>query len=325
MYIPLLHLFHREHCQWRQNSAFQVALTSVKIAPKTDIFINFLSLSCLSFFVIVVCGRTKEDSRNHAQRVTSAFVARKGDFPWMAQLWFIPHGKLYCGGSILNERWILTATHCIKDKNAKAADLKIQVGDYDRLLPEQEQAVYDVEEVITHPDFDYDTFDNDVALIKVSRPIEFTNYIRPVCMPPKKLSKAMLQVGTYGTVAGWGKESEESETYPRFLKEITVPVRGQKTCRRSTNFSITANMFCAGYEEANKGDACEGDSGAPFVMKHSDGRWYVLGIVSWGEGCDNKDKFGFYTRLHRYTAWVKKYTRLDLLKLLPADLQLEVV
>ena len=125
------------------------------------------------------------------------------------------------------------------------------------------------------------------------------------------LSFLLLQNGRYGTVAGWGRQGYGKQ-YPRYLKQVMVPVVERKVCRRSTTYDFTSNMFCAGYSRANAGDACEGDSGAPFAVQHTNGRWYILGTVSWGDGCDLADKYGFYTRLHRYTSWIKQHSRVSI-------------
>lgn len=63
-------------------------------------------------------------------------------------------------------------------------------------------------------------------------------------------------------------------------------------------------MFCAGYSQEVIGDACKGDSGGPFLMQHEE-RWYIVGIVSWGEGCGRKNKYGFYTRIANHLSWIQ--------------------
>ena len=246
------------------------------------------------------------------QRIVSGMTARKGSAPWLAQLWYTDKGTLFCHGSILDDRWILTAAHCIRSRDTNKDDLRILLGDFDKDLPEAEEQAYTVDEIIVHRGFDIKLFDADIALVKVSKPIQFTDYIRPICLPQKKLSKEMLSVGRQGVVSGWGKLTSNDDEYPRYLKKVDLPVQAQTTCKRSTTYTVTPNMFCAGYTRAGMGDSCEGDSGAPFAVQHQNGRWYILGVVSWGEGCDQQDKFGFYVRLHRYTAWIKKQTKLEL-------------
>ncbi|XP_022082598.1 uncharacterized protein LOC110974931 isoform X2 [Acanthaster planci] len=261
-----------------------------------------------------ICGITAPlDIRDTIQKITSGTDARKGSAPWLAQLWYVDKGTLFCHGSILDNRWILTAAHCIRVRNATKNDIMIRLGDYDKSLPETEEQVYRVEDIKVHQVFNTRLFDADVALIKLVQAIQFTDHVRPICLPAKSVSKSMLKVGTYGVVSGWGKVSSGDEDYPRHLKRVILPVQSQVTCRRSTIYDVTPNMFCAGYSAAGKGDSCEGDSGAPFaVQRLNSNKWYIIGVVSWGEGCDIKDKYGFYVRLHRYTAWIRKHTGIKL-------------
>ncbi|TRY82384.1 hypothetical protein DNTS_002479 [Danionella cerebrum] len=123
----------------------------------------------------------------------------------------------------------------------------------------------------------------------------------------------LMFAGFKGRVTGWGnlRESWTSNpsNLPSVLQQIHLPIVEQSVCRNSTSVIITDNMFCAGYQpdDTKRGDACEGDSGGPFVMKSpTDKRWYQIGIVSWGEGCDRDGKYGFYTHLFRMRRWMKK-------------------
>ncbi|XP_063952226.1 uncharacterized protein LOC129256030 [Lytechinus pictus] len=255
--------------------------------------------------ILHICGRAQE----RIARISTGMRAPRGAAPWMAQLWSVQSGRMFCAGSIINEYWIITAAHCVEAQSHSASTLKIQLGDYDRLMPETHQRAYDVAEIVVHEGFNSQVqLDHDIALIKLSERIEFNNYVRPICFPTTKLAKSYLKSGSYGSVAGWGRKGENMD-YPRYLHQVFVPVVERKTCRRATSYDFTSNMFCAGFREANRGDACEGDSGAPFSKQHTNGRWYILGTVSWGDACDDQDKYGYYTRLHRYTSWIKRHTR----------------
>uniref|UniRef100_A0A8C4RUK6 Prothrombin n=1 Tax=Erpetoichthys calabaricus TaxID=27687 RepID=A0A8C4RUK6_ERPCA len=123
----------------------------------------------------------------------------------------------------------------------------------------------------------------------------------------------LMFAGFKGRVTGWGNLFEtwtsNSRSLPAVLQQINLPIVDQEKCRTSTKIKVTDNMFCAGYSstDSKRGDACEGDSGGPFVMMNpDDGLWYQVGIVSWGEGCDRDDKFGFYTHLFRMRKWMMK-------------------
>uniref|UniRef100_A0A4W3IJY3 Vitamin K-dependent protein C n=1 Tax=Callorhinchus milii TaxID=7868 RepID=A0A4W3IJY3_CALMI len=90
------------------------------------------------------------------------------------------------------------------------------------------------------------------------------------------------------------------------LQKVEVPYVESSLCKASSNIRISQNMFCAGYEEGEK-DSCQGDSGGPHVTKYRN-TWFLSGIVSWGFSCADAGKYGFYTKVSRYTNWIKKTT-----------------
>uniref|UniRef100_A0A8C9MF63 Vitamin K-dependent protein C n=1 Tax=Serinus canaria TaxID=9135 RepID=A0A8C9MF63_SERCA len=122
--------------------------------------------------------------------------------------------------------------------------------------------MHTVDKIFVHSKFIFETYDNDIALLKLKEPIRFSEYIIPV---------------------------------------LEVPYVNRNTCKQSTNLAITENMFCAGYDTEQK-DACQGDSGGPHVTRYKD-TYFVTGIVSWGEGCARKGKYGVYTKLSRFLGW----------------------
>ncbi|GIY77986.1 prothrombin [Caerostris darwini] len=245
-------------------------------------------------------------------KIVGGHNTKKGAYPWQVMLWE-PSLKSFCGGSLLNERWIATAAHCfVNYKNLKWDRVVIKLGKYDREYEEEEEFrtfIADPSSIVVHPAYNKNTFDNDLALVRLRDHVHFTDYILPVCLGDRNLGETLLTSVSanepiqMGTVTGWGKLKEFGAS-PRYLQEIRLPIVDQRICLTSTNYSVSRNMFCAGYAQEILGDACHGDSGGPFLMSHSN-RWYLIGIVSWGEGCGKANKFGFYTRIPNYLPWIK--------------------
>ncbi|KAM3857280.1 prothrombin [Diretmus argenteus] len=252
-------------------------------------------------------------------RIVGGDAAEPASAPWQVMLYKRSPQELLCGASLISDQWILTAAHCILyppwNKNYTSSDLLVRLGKHNRAQFERGiEKIVAVDDIIVHPKYNWkENLNRDIALLHMRRPITFTDQIHPICLPSKKVAKTLMFEGYKGRVTGWGNLKEtwnpSSRNLPTVLQQIHLPIVEQDTCRASTSIRITDNMFCAGFkpEDDRRGDACEGDSGGPFVMKNpEDSRWYQIGIVSWGEGCDRDGKFGFYTHLFRMRRWMRK-------------------
>ncbi|KAM9245436.1 coagulation factor X-like [Leptosomus discolor] len=227
-----------------------------------------------------------------------------GECPWQAVL-LNEEGEEFCGGTILNENFILTAAHCMN----QSKEIKVVVGEVDREKTEQSETMHTVDKILVHSKYVAETYNNDIALIKLKDPITFSEYIIAACLPEADFANEVLMNQRSGMVSGFGREFEGGRLSKK-LKVLEVPYVDRNTCKQSTNFAITENMFCAGYETEQK-DACQGDSGGPHVTRYKD-TYFVTGIVSWGEGCAKKGKYGVYTKLSRFLRWVKMVMRQSL-------------
>lgn len=174
------------------------------------------------------------------------------------------------------------------------------------MLKDQGEQKIQVDAVIVHPHFHSYTFDSDIALLHLAQPVQLGRYASPICLPNEHLSRILSKEGTYGVVTGWGATAYLGRS-SRFLRKVALPVVDYQKCVRSTEQVVTDNMFCAGYLQDNL-DACSGDSGGPFVANYR-GTWYLTGVVSWGEECAAKGKYGFYTRLGNYLHWIHDTTQ----------------
>uniref|UniRef100_A0A452H7L2 Coagulation factor X n=1 Tax=Gopherus agassizii TaxID=38772 RepID=A0A452H7L2_9SAUR len=172
---------------------------------------------------------------------------------------------------------------------------------------ENTEMMYSVEKIFVHGRFVSATYDYDIALIKLKEPIKFSIYVIPACLPDADFANEILMNQKSGTVSGFGRLYEHGRVSNK-LKVLQVPYIDRNSCKQITNFAITENMLCAGYDNITK-DACQGDSGVPHVTKYKD-TYFVTGIVSWGEGCARKGKYGVYTKVSKFHAWLKRIFRL---------------
>ncbi|KAJ8046316.1 Prothrombin [Holothuria leucospilota] len=237
-------------------------------------------------------------------RIIGGQRAVHGSSPWTVRLYDSSERLHICAGSIVSNLWVISVASCIYFSGVTVNTLMVRLGDYDSRVTDDSEILVGVAEIVFYDGFNTSTYDQNIALIRLSTPVVFTDYLRPICLPSVTLARKLYKAGIQGKVTGWGRIAE-SGPLPRYLTEVNLPLVGKRRCRASTNYTVTTNMFCAGYPRESA-DACSGDSGGPFAVDFQ-GRWYLLGIVSWGEGCGREGKYGFYTRVSKFLDWTNSY------------------
>ncbi|KAA0717578.1 Coagulation factor XI [Triplophysa tibetana] len=134
-----------------------------------------------------------------------------------------------------------------------------------------------VDKVYIHPRYKSSSQDNDIALVKLSSIVNFTDYIRPVCLAGANSS---IAAGTESWVTGWGKLSFEADDNTSILQVASVQITKESDCKHHSCFpGLTDNMICAGKMQGSKADACQGDSGGPLVSMNNNSQWIQSGIA----------------------------------------------
>ncbi|EDL85331.1 rCG52171 [Rattus norvegicus] len=251
----------------------------------------------------VECGvRPLYDSRIGHSRIIGGQEAEVGEFPWQVSIQENDHH--FCGGSILSEWWILTVAHCFYSQELSPTELTVRVGTNDLTTSPMELQVTNI---IRHKDFKRHSMDNDIALLLLANPLTFNEQTVPICMPLQPTPPSWQECW----VAGWGTtNSADKESMNMDLMKVPMRITDWKECLQLFP-SLTTNMLCASYGNESF-DACQGDSGGPLVCnQESDGRWYQVGIISWGKSCGQKGSPGIYTVLANYILWIEKITQIE--------------
>ncbi|XP_059058657.1 trypsin-1-like [Achroia grisella] len=264
------------------------------------------------------------------RRIVGGSETKQLEFPWMAVLLY--NGRFYCGGSLLNDLYVLTAGHCTV--GFRKERMSVRFLEHDRTSANETKTIdRKVAEVIRHRRYNPGTYDNDIALLKLDERIDLSNALkrvradgstesgstesgsnedknedggpRPVCLASPSLSYSNYS----GVVTGWGTTSEGGSVSST-LQEVSVPIISNEACRQTTYGNrISDNMLCAGEPQGGR-DACQGDSGGPLhILNSTTEQYQEVGIVSWGEGCARPETPGVYTRVNRYLTWIRSNTR----------------
>lgn len=205
----------------------------------------------------------------------------------------------FCGGTLIDELFVVTAAHCITETNGSVTprgDIRVLTGTQSLATGGVRRVV---DRIVRHPNYNDDTTDFDIAVIKLRTPA-----------PGKKArlitaaqEASLAAIGDRAIVTGWGSLNGGG-SFPTDLQQVNVPIVSRTNCNdaNSYNGAITARMFCAG--QTGK-DSCQGDSGGPLVVQDSLNRYQVLaGVVSWGIGCALANKYGVYSRVAVLRGWV---------------------
>ncbi|MEZ4831027.1 MAG: trypsin-like serine protease [Caldilineaceae bacterium] len=230
--------------------------------------------------------------------------ADPGEWPWQALV--LPGGYL-CGGSLISADWVVTAGHCVFDASDNLfppGEITVVLGEYNYNANDGTEQQRSVAQVIPHPSYNPNGSDNDIALLRLSSPVQFNQYVQPIPLVFSPANDSLVEAGDMSTVTGWGRTSEGGSS-SNILMEVQVPIVSNRNCN-SVYGNITDNMICAGYTEGGK-DSCQGDSGGPLVVQDG-GNWLLAGVVSFGTGCARPNIPGVYARVSRYTDWINQNT-----------------
>uniref|UniRef100_A0A8B9E9G3 Transmembrane serine protease 9 n=1 Tax=Anser cygnoides TaxID=8845 RepID=A0A8B9E9G3_ANSCY len=243
------------------------------------------------------CDCGSRPAMQTATRIVGGSEASRGEFPWQVSL--RENNEHFCGAAILTEKWLVSAAHCFTEFQDPAM-WAAYTGTTSISGMDKGTVKMGIARIIPHPSYNTDTADYDVAVLELKRPVTFTKYIQPVCLPDAghhfPTSKKCL-------ISGWGYLKEDFLVKPEFLQKATVELLDQTLCSSLYSHALTDRMLCAGYLEG-KIDSCQGDSGGPLVCEEPSGKFFLAGIVSWGIGCAEARRPGVYTRVTKLRDWI---------------------
>ncbi|XP_018396099.1 PREDICTED: venom protease-like [Cyphomyrmex costatus] len=241
-------------------------------------------------------------NNSSVHRIVGGRYAKLGEFPWAVLIGRIVGNSIYgtCGGSLIGNRFVLTAAHC------KGSNMAVLVADLDINDNNDGATPYlsKVQWIRIHPNYIAERYENDIAVIKTVDYITYTQYRSAIRLPDATMKNQNLD-GRRVFVCGWG-DTEYQGQPSSILKVVNVNVINLATCANAyKNYPATIDnrVFCAGVMEGGK-DSCQGDSGGPLMIQESGKKPYIIGVVSNGYRCAEPGFPGIYTKVASFLDFI---------------------
>lgn len=249
------------------------------------------------------CGQPKSIPLSDS-KIINGVASAPHKWPWLVSI--RKKNSHTCGGSLISKQFVLTAAHCLN--GASTDSLKIVVG-LDAIDDYNSTQIYGVEKYFVNNLFNFDKFydGNDIAVIKLLKPVELSDSVQLICMPSYNQIDSVK--GAWATIAGWGRtDSGFDAVFPDKLQETSLRVSNNDQICKSENYDLNI-LYCL-YNAEGHSQVCSGDSGGPFFIQRNK-IWYIYGIASFAIVDTNEDLFrcrtespSYFTKVPYFIDWI---------------------
>lgn len=265
---------------------------------------KIFTLFIIELVAIVSARPDPSGSSDVSTRIVKGYNSTRGEFPYQVLISITYEDyEAFCGGSILSDRWILTAAHCI----AKAVSFKIFFGILQ--LSDKSKAIFrdvKVENRFPHPDYIDSMLLNDIGLLRLDRAVEFSDTIQAVRLP----KEGKLYHHVAANTSGFGMVSANPQRFPSHLQWVSLITIDNFDCAGRMGPSVApyvlrSSVICA--IGIDRGSVCFGDSGGPLITEEK----VLIGLTSFVRdvSCPKGYPQGF-TRVGHYLDWIREVTKL---------------
>ncbi|XP_044016675.1 trypsin-1-like [Aphidius gifuensis] len=228
-------------------------------------------------------------------KIINGVDSKPGEIPYQVSLQMIGNSFHFCGGSVLNQKYVITAAHCVVGQNALS--IKVVAGTTDLSNP---ISTHYVKKIIIHKKYNpNDSWRNDIALLLVQDKFLLTSILAFV---PLTKPKEIIPANSVAVVSGWGSTVEGGQS-PMKLKKAEILIADQAYCQdryKSLGENIYSSSHICAHDPVQMTGSCHGDSGGPLTVNGK-----LVGLVSWALGCANTEYPTVYTRVPEFHDWIK--------------------
>ncbi|XP_044162898.1 uncharacterized protein LOC114956623 [Acropora millepora] len=235
--------------------------------------------------------------------VVGGTAAPINSWPWQALL-STRDGRQFCGGSLVEPEWVITATHCVVGKWPSNIQVTLGAHYYSAASVVGTEQYFDVVQIVEHENYNSPKrWSNDIALLKLSRPALLQNGVGLVCLSDDQFQLPFTETSKKCWTTGWGTLSYGGFK-PIVLMQVDLPLVSPQRCSHLHLTRYDANtMICADRVWGGVG-ACHGDSGGPLVCEFN-GKWYLEGVTSWiGLPCGEVNKPAIFAYVRKFKSWI---------------------
>jgi len=254
----------------------------------------------------LVCKKHQSASPFETQdRIIGGMTAIRNSWPWIVNINFFGYS---CGGTIIDDKTILTAAHCCKDRADLPQFITMTIGDHHMWNIDNREKKVTAERVILHPEYRQSGLVNDICILKFNGNGQVnlkSHNGDAACLPNRGEEPSH---GTICWAAGWGLvNSPWGKSMPQELQEVDLQIYSNEECEKTQNsgYLRRAEHLCAGWPQGGK-DGCQGDSGGPLICADEESQPVVVGVTSWGFGCAEPNSPGVWTKVSSYIDWIEE-------------------
>ncbi|MFB9903955.1 serine protease [Allokutzneria oryzae] len=236
-------------------------------------------------------------------RIVGGTEVKANRYPWMVAIIDAGRRTQFCGGSLVNSRWVVTAAHCLTGRRADGVLVALGANDW-----RQPVRLAAASRLVSHPGYvdpkvnKASRLTSDIGMIELAEEIPLNDRrIQTIALPQPGTGFASAVASGWGMTTYQGKAS---------VKLLEVPLLNQDLlCTRLYPLlRLTFDPRVQTCAAAPGKDVCKGDSGGP-LMAAIAGRMYLVGTVSWGVVCGDQSRPAVYTKVSAFVDWIKGTAR----------------